>query len=166
MSFIQDGTCPEEFKKLGPLGPVDDKENLVRIVRTPQHVNKIDGSIKPGIVSRKDIQSKGVSVTRADKVKNTWLDKYANAVASQAEGQTLLGMCYVNTQEIRSERHTDGTRAFCVIEDPAQSVGNIPENQAHGAIVASTMIEDESEVIKLQQALFRIFKTGFVARGE
>ncbi len=172
MSFSQNGKCEEEKHSRGNLGPVENDERLARIVKTPQHIVQKDtgsvkkGTFKLGLFSQTDITTKGVSVTRVNKVEPDWFSKYAKEVATE-KGNLFHGTCEAQTVDIRSILDSSGERAFCVMEDPADAIASIPENSAHAIIIASKEIEsDKAEVIKLQLALHEVFSKSVIVSGE
>lgn len=158
MSFVQDGTCSEEKDVRGKLGPVQDLEILARIVRSPQHINA-KGEIKPGLFSQSDITKNGVSLTRIDKLEDPYFKAYAIAVAELKNGQKLAGVVKTVASKILNIKNKiDGdSRAFCLIEDPATGVQDVPENEAHAVAISTMPIEAEDEKIRLQVELVKIF---------
>jgi hypothetical protein len=156
MSFVQDGTCSDEKKPRGKFGPVQGGEMLARIVKSPEHFNRT-GQIKPGLFPKSHITKSGLSITRLEKIKDNDFKEYCNAVAEMKEGQKLAGIRKVLTSRIWQILNENRTRAFCVIEDPAPQIGELPANEAHAVAVTSLPVESDDEIIRLQTELTQAF---------
>jgi hypothetical protein len=158
MSFVQDGTCSEENKARGNVGPIEGTETLARIVISPQHFNA-KGEIKPGLFSRTDISKNGVSLTRIEKLEEVYFIRYATAVAELKDGQKLAGIVKTVASKLWSIPGIVGSggKAFCLIEDPVFDLPNVPDNEAHAVAISTIPIDAEDEKIRLQVELAKIF---------
>jgi hypothetical protein len=158
VEFVQDGSCAEEKQARGELGPISDNELLVRVVRSPQHLNLKTGVLRPGLFPRSDISSKGLSLTRSEKLLHDELLVYARAVAELKSGEKLHGLRCATAASLREVKLRDGVRALCVIEDPAAGIDKVPDNPAHSVTVASQKSLSEDEIIEIQVKLAKIFR--------
>lgn len=154
---MQDGTCPQEFEELGTLGPIENAEVLVRVVRSPEHLTK-KKELKPSLFPLSHIRKTGVSVTRSGKMPIKELVSYVRAVAEMKDGQQLYGLRSATAGQIRDIKLVGDRRALCVIEDPAFDIPNVPDNPAHAIAIASIGDIQEDTIIEIQLALIKIFK--------
>lgn len=161
MSFVQSGDCEEERESRGTLGPVKDSEVLIRIVRSPQHINKKTGVLRPGLFPFSDLGRKGLSLTRDGHFSREDFMNYASVVAEMKPGETLHGFRSTEAGSIRSLKNEEGNRSLCVVEDPEKEITNIPDNIAHAVAFSSVPLDQDTakdRLIEIQTELTKLFR--------
>ena len=123
-------TC-ENAPPLNVHGPVVDDERLGRFALNPLHVDPKTLRLKPESIRDKHLFD-GVSFTRVDKIELPELTNHAEDLAAQLKGVKSKYIALVKTSAIRALKHdSNGTRLFCVSEDPVLHPPEVRENLAH-----------------------------------
>lgn len=150
--------CSCEQVAHGDLGPIGDQERLARLIVSPQHINA-SGQVRPGAFPLKHIGTTGLSLLRIDKMSAAEVKEIADGIAATMNGQEVFGLSIAKADQLRSvpDQNPDH-RAVCALDDPVKDQAPAPDNPAH-AILISTRIRAEDELLELQSVLRRIFST-------
>lgn len=140
--------CSCESITHGTIGPIDDKEQIARVVCSPRHIMKSDGSIKPGVFPPKHIAEKGLSLIRSSYLNAEELKMHAEIIASHNPKDNAVGTIEATAESIRSLVNEEGNRCVCLFADPIENIEDIPDNPAHALVIATPNLtaEDVAEV--------------------
>lgn len=111
-------------------GPIQDAESVIRLVINPIHVDLVDGSIRPSLLS--DIKDKGGSINRlahttreaAISAGEAWQQQKNAAAAPTSPPRSVYGTITLSVEKVRGILTGSGQRAFAVfdtakIDDPS-----------------------------------------------
>lgn len=135
--------CSCEAVSHGDLGVIKDSEFVVRVVCQPRHINKKDGSIKPGVFPPTHIAKRGLSLMRRKHLNADELRCHADAVAAHDPRQNAVGVIACQARDIRSLKEDDGTRSVCLFDNPIVGDPTCCDNPAHALLIAARQMEDE-----------------------
>lgn len=155
--MLDEGRCTCEQVARSELGPIENGERLARVVTSPNHFRK-DGSLKPGTFPLTHILKSGLSLVRVDALQREEMKNISEAITGQKPGEELKGIIVCGTGSLRSisEEGSD-QRALCVLDDPITDDNVLPDNPAH-AIAISAVVQDETEVLRIQGLLLECFE--------
>lgn len=151
------GPCPCEGHGHGDLGPVAGEESLARVVVSPQHISKKDGSIKPGLFAPSHINESGLSLMRRDHMN---FEKFTEQVAAVTKkAGVAIGIRTAKASDLRAEVNAAGERDLCVHDDPIMGDEHLPDNPAHAEAKVPKKFENhlDPEVLRIQGRLMDIF---------
>lgn len=140
----------------GELGPVDDDEDIARVVLSPAHIRKSDGKIKPGVFPPSHIKERGLSLLRITRMADAEVERQANAIAGNLPGNQPVGLLVCVASRVRALNDDDDRRALCLFDDPVKDDPDLPDNPAHACAVRSAD-QNELAVRKMRGQLLEIF---------
>ncbi|MFG6549431.1 hypothetical protein ACGYLV_10255 [Sulfitobacter sp. M21595] len=124
------------------MGLVEPHEVVARILFNPQHI-KADGTVRSGLFSPKDIREKGVSLVRSERISPQELKAQAEAIAENYhKPRTAEGVIECKAEQIRDLVDEEGSRLFCLFDDPVVGQNGLPDNPAHATAIASNVLSD------------------------
>lgn len=140
--------CSCEAEARGPYGPVADGEPLYRAAFSPKHLDK-KGRLKPSVFPPSHITSKGLSLVRTQKVEDSALAEFCNALSAMQEGRQWCGGFQFSCSILRNIRDEDG-RLICVFDDPTKAENGVPANDAHAIAVShdGTMSDEDAMEVR------------------
>ncbi len=157
------GRCAEKTV-LEAKGFISSDETVVRVVISPNHINKKTGSLKPSVFASGQLgatTSSGLSIIRLGILPGEVLERVVIEIVSYNEATSLHGVITANVGALRAIDTTNGDRALCVYPDPIERTEKYSENPAHSLMVccdAPLAIEDP-EIDRLKMLLLQAFST-------
>lgn len=138
---MNDPTCQCEAVSHSEFGPIGDREPLVRVL-TNNHI-RANLRLKPTAFSLKDIQTDGFSLIRWSFVDIAQFSKIADNIRVCGMAKEVVGALVAEALRLREHINRDGSRSFCVIDDPIQGQIGVIDNPVHAIAVSSTEIDLE-----------------------
>lgn len=151
---MNDPTCQCEAVSHSEIGPVDDAEPLVRVI-TDNHVRP-NLKLKPTAFSLSDIQTDGFSLIRWSFVTVAEFSQIADNIRVRGKAKQVVGALLAKTDDIRVHLNDDGSKCFCVIDDPVLGEEGLIDNPAH-AIALSSIEIDRIDAKELRDLLLGCF---------
>jgi hypothetical protein len=143
--------CSCEAEARGPLGPVADEEPLYRAAFSPNHLDK-KGRLKPSVFPPSHIANKGLSLLRTQKVEDSKLAEFCQALAAMQEGRKWCGGFQFSCSILRNVRDEDG-RLICVFDDPTKAENGVPANDAHAIAVSHDGAMSDEDAMEVRATI-------------
>ncbi len=159
-----DRSCSCEEIARSPFGIIDDIERLARVVCSPRHVNKKNGTLKPGLFPLSHISEKGLSLTRVDQVDEERFTGIADRIAGSipTDKNVVAGIVTCKMGAVRAVKDAFDLRTFCVFDDPDLE----GDNPAHATLIHalhSALPLDDPSRLELRDRLLTFFDKVVVA---
>lgn len=151
---MNDPTCQCEAVSHSVIGPVGDGEPLVRVI-TDNHIRP-NLKLKPTAFSLSDIQTDGFSLIRWSFVTVAEFSTIADNIRVRGKAKQVVGALLAKTEQIRTYLNDDGSKCFCVIDDPVLGEEGLIDNPAH-AIAVSSIVVDKNDAKELRDLLLGCF---------
>lgn len=143
--------CSCEVEARGPHGPVADSEPLYRAAFSPKHIDK-NGRLKPSVFPLSHIANKGLSLVRTQKVEDSSLAEFCNALSAMQEGRQWCGGFQFTCSILRTIRDEDG-RLICIFDDPTEAKNGVPANDAHAIAVSHDGAMSDEEAMEVRATI-------------
>lgn len=152
--------CCNETISHGDLGVVRGEERVARVVTSPNHIRKSDGGLKPGVFPISHLSTKGLSLTRVDKVSRAEFHSIAEEIAGQSRNETIVGALVCRADSVRALKDEDDIQSLCLYDAPIVNRPGLPDNPAHAEALCSRARDKDADIdyfVELQLKLLTVF---------
>ena len=125
--------CEKRQNSIHSPGPVIDGEKVARFLYLDDHVDELNGTLKPGAFPITElIERNGYSFSRLSYVDDTYIDRRAREFVRQDTGRRFLGIAVCHVEKVRCLALSSSKRALCVVDDglegdPSHALVCLPE---------------------------------------
>ncbi|WP_073052109.1 hypothetical protein [Kaistia soli] len=148
--MVDGSLCSCEVVSHSPHGPIQDHEQLLRVIVSPHHINQKTGKPTPAAFSMDDLLRRGLSLLRRQHLGDEELARQASKLVEGKDGKAVVGVMAGTANAARSLLDETDNRAFCVFDD-AQ-----PDQPMHATIIRSAA-QSEPDLKRLRGLLMLQF---------
>ena len=138
-------------------GSVEDREDLIRIIVSPLHVEKGEIQLKTVAFQRSELTDRGVSIERKAFTDPRKLSHSSQKLIAKKE-RSIAGYALVECSGVRAIVDEMGGRIFCVLDTALGC------NPAHGDIFFSKKLT-RSKQVKYRSHLIDVFNRRIESHG-
>ena len=138
-------------------GPVKDREDIIRIIVSPHHVETGDFRLKAAAFLRSELQGSGASVERKTLTDPTRLTHSSRKLLTNRD-RSIAGYALVECSSVRAIVDDMGDRTFCVLDTALEC------NPAHGDIFFAKELP-KSRQVKYRKDMIDAFNKRSMSHG-
>ena len=138
-------------------GPIEDREDLIRIIVSPLHVERGEIRLKTAAFQRIELTDRGASIERKAFTDPQKLTHSSQKLITKQD-RSIAGYALVGCSSIRAIMDDIGDRIFCVLDTALEC------NLAHGDIFFAKELS-KSKQVKYRSDLIDAFNERLKAHG-
>jgi hypothetical protein len=138
-------------------GPIEDREDIIRIIVYPHHFKKGDIFLQRAAFPRTELTDRGASIERKSFTEPTKLTHSSHKLLKN-EDRSIAGYALVECSSIRAIVDEMGDRIFCVLDTALEC------NPAHGDIFFAKELP-KSKQVKYRKDMIDAFNERLISHG-
>jgi len=138
-------------------GPVEDREDVIRIIVYPHHVEEGDTVLQAAAFQRTELTNRGASIERKALTNPKKLTHSSHKLLTK-EDRSIAGYALVECSSIRAIIDEMGNRIFCVLDTALKC------NPAHGDIFFAKELPKPKQ-IKYRKDMIDAFNKRLISHG-
>jgi len=138
-------------------GPIEDREDIIRIIVYPHHFKKGDTFLERAVFPRTELINRGASIERKSFTDPARLTHNSHKLLTK-EDRSIAGYALVECSSVRAIVDEMGDRIFCVLDTALKC------NPAHGDIFFAKELP-RSEQVKYRDHMIDAFNKRLKSHG-
>jgi hypothetical protein len=108
--------------------------------------------LKPSVFPPTHIANKGLSLVRTQKIEDSALAEFCNALSAMQDGRQWCGGFRFSCSILREIRDEDG-RLVCAFDDPTKAENGVPANDAHAIAVSHDGAMSDEDAMEVRATI-------------